>query len=122
MIHIFNRKELLITYDMQKQADVRTLLQNHGIDYSVKVLNRASPSPISARSRAYTGTFGQNLNNMYHNLLVEQFFRCLGGLYQKGDGISEKFCSLPVQGNYGVIYDTCKVCGDVFPEMDCIYK
>ena len=65
MIHIFNRKELLITYDMQKQAEVRTLLQNHGIDYSVKVWNRKSPSPISARSRAYTGTFGEDLNNMY---------------------------------------------------------
>lgn len=65
MIHIFNRKELLITYDMQKQAEVRTLLQNHGIDYSVKVWNCKSPSPISARSRAYTGTFGEDLSNMY---------------------------------------------------------
>ena len=65
MIHIFNRKEPLITYDMQKQAEVRILLQAHGIDYIVKVLNRASPSPISARSRAYTGTFGQDLSNMY---------------------------------------------------------
>ena len=65
MIHIFNRKELLLTYDMQKQAEVRTLLQNHGIDYRVKVWNRKSPSPISARSRAYTGTLEEDLNNMY---------------------------------------------------------
>ena len=52
MITIFNRKELIITYDMQKQSEVRTLLQNNGIKYDVKVLNLRSPSPLSAGSRA----------------------------------------------------------------------
>ena len=56
MIHIFNRKELLITYDMQKQAEVRTLLQDHGIEYTIKVSNR---------STLYMGTLGENINTLY---------------------------------------------------------
>lgn len=47
MITIFNRKELLITYGIQKQSKVRTVLQNNGIKYIVKVLNLRSPSPLS---------------------------------------------------------------------------
>lgn len=33
MISIFNRKELLITYDMKIQSDVRTVLKNHEIRF-----------------------------------------------------------------------------------------
>lgn len=62
MITIFNRKELFVTFDMQKQAEIRQILQAHGIDYQIKVTNRKSPSPIGAGSRARTGTFGENLS------------------------------------------------------------
>ncbi|MEE1015573.1 MAG: hypothetical protein U0M69_06075 [Lachnospiraceae bacterium] len=65
MITIFNRKELLITYDMQKQSEVRTLLQNHRIKYDIKVFNRKSASPLSAGMRAHTGTFGEDLSKAY---------------------------------------------------------
>lgn len=65
MITVFNRQELLITYDMKKQSEVRTILQNADIDYVVKVLNLKSPSPISAGSRARTGTFGEDLSKSY---------------------------------------------------------
>ena len=56
MITIFNRKELTITYDLNEQARVRTLLAAEGIDYSVKTVNRMSASPFSAGSRGRTGT------------------------------------------------------------------
>ena len=39
MITVFNRKELLITYDTKKQSDVRTMLRDHKIPYDVKVKN-----------------------------------------------------------------------------------
>ena len=62
MITFFNRKEVCITYDMKRQAEVRDILNFNGIDYIVKVTNRKSPSPIGAGSRARTGTFGENLS------------------------------------------------------------
>lgn len=36
MITIFNRKELLSTFDMQKQAELRQLLEQNGIEYCVQ--------------------------------------------------------------------------------------
>lgn len=65
MITIFNRKELLITYDMNKQSEVRTILQNHKIEYSVKVKNLLSPTPLSSGSRGHMATPGVNLSKAY---------------------------------------------------------
>lgn len=63
MITMFNRKELISTYDMGQQAEVRNILSRNHIDYDVKTLNRKSPSPFGAGSRAYTGTFGEKLES-----------------------------------------------------------
>ena len=65
MITIFNRKELLITYDMKRQSEVRTILQNHKIQYSVKVMNLQSPSPMCASTRTCIGTLGMDLTKSY---------------------------------------------------------
>ena len=65
MITIFNRKELLITYDMQKQSEVRTILRNHKIKYDVKVKNLLSPSPMHAGSRTHAGSYGIDLTKSY---------------------------------------------------------
>lgn len=65
MVTIFNRKELFITYDMQKQSEVRTILENNDIDHKVAVKNIASPSPFSSGSRARTGSLGNELNSSY---------------------------------------------------------
>jgi len=35
MITILNRKELIITYSLEKQAKVRNLLSSHKIDYAI---------------------------------------------------------------------------------------
>lgn len=65
MITIFNRSEVLITYDMKRQAEVRSILANHKIDYQVKVMNLSSPSPFTADHRASIGTFGEKLMMEY---------------------------------------------------------
>lgn len=62
MITIFNRRELMNTYDMGKQAAVRGILADNHIDYHIKTVNRNSPSPLSAGTRASFGTLGQNPN------------------------------------------------------------
>lgn len=65
MITIFNRKELLVTYDVKKQSEVRAILQNYKIDYDVKVTNILGSSSRCHGSRAYTGSFGMDLNKSY---------------------------------------------------------
>lgn len=64
MLTLFNRKELAVTYDINEQARVRTLLAGEGIDYSVKTVNRLSASSFSSGSRGRTGTYGQNTEAM----------------------------------------------------------
>lgn len=38
MITIFNRKELIITYSMEKQAKIRDLLSSHKIEYTISTM------------------------------------------------------------------------------------
>ena len=65
MITIFNRKELFLTYDMKKQSEIRTILQNHKIDYHVNVKNVYSRSPLGGAPRGRTETPGVDLNKSY---------------------------------------------------------
>lgn len=62
MITVMNRKELITTYDMRVQSEVRDLLAHNHIDYHVKVVNRKSSPPIGPGMRAYTGTWGEKLD------------------------------------------------------------
>lgn len=64
MITIFNRKELLITLDMKRQADVRDILVANGIDYTVKVTNLENPTAIGS-TRARVGSAGIKQNSTY---------------------------------------------------------
>ena len=65
MITLWNRAELTLTYSLEEQAKIRTALAQNNIDYTVKTVNRKSPSPFSAGSRARTGTAGEKLDLMY---------------------------------------------------------
>ena len=69
MITALNRKELLVTFDMETQARVRNVLADNNIDYKIKTVNRMSPSPAAAGARSHTGTLGQNLNQMYEYII-----------------------------------------------------
>lgn len=64
MITIFNRKELLITLDMKRQANIRDILAANGIDYTVKVTNRQNAAVIGS-SRTRDGSIGMNPNLAY---------------------------------------------------------
>ena len=64
MITIFTRKELLITFDMKRQGDVRDILSANGVKYAVKVTNRQNAT-VFGSSRARTGSLGINSNFSY---------------------------------------------------------
>lgn len=43
MLSIFNRREVYVTQNMKKQAEVRDALATAGINYTFKVSNRGGP-------------------------------------------------------------------------------
>lgn len=53
MITVFNRRELIVTMDIKRQADIRSILADNNIDYVVKTTNLE-------RRRGHTGSFGIN--------------------------------------------------------------
>lgn len=62
MIHIFNRKELLMSYDLRQVSDLRELLRANRIDYYVKVSGPRSAASIGAgRNRMYSVGHDSNL-------------------------------------------------------------
>lgn len=58
MITIFNRRELLVTFNMQEQARVRNILADNDIDYLVKTSNRMGSWLMAGSSRSHFGSFG----------------------------------------------------------------
>ncbi|MCQ2480024.1 MAG: hypothetical protein MJ120_05225 [Clostridia bacterium] len=64
MITIFNRKELFITYSMEKQAELRSTLAKNGIDYKIKTVN-FNGNTFGAGSRAHTGSFAVDQTYAY---------------------------------------------------------
>ena len=65
MITIFNRRELLTTYDMAQQAQARAVLDAAGIPHKVRVVDRKNGQAMLAGSRARTGSFGENMAMAY---------------------------------------------------------
>ena len=64
MITIFNRKELITTMEMNRQAEVRDILSQNGIDYTVKTTNLQAASVVG-NQRGRTGNFGINQEYSY---------------------------------------------------------
>ena len=54
---------------MEEQTAIRNALVAAGVDYRVKVINRMSPSPVAAGSRARTGTLGQKQDLTYEYII-----------------------------------------------------
>lgn len=64
MLTVFNRKELLVTMELEKQAMVREILSANNIEYTVKTTNLQSSQVVGAH-RAMTGNYGINQNYSY---------------------------------------------------------
>ena len=63
MLTIFNRKELITTMDMQRQANIRSVLSANGIAYTVRTENLQGSSAFGGRGRS--GSFGVDPNYSY---------------------------------------------------------
>ncbi len=64
MVTIFNRRELLSTYDINRQADVRSMLAQNGIDYTVWTRTPHSAS-LGRAGRGHVGTLGMDMKYYY---------------------------------------------------------
>ena len=62
MITIFNRRELISTFDSPKQAAIRDLLAGNKIDYKLKVISRTSTSAYSPGYKNQMQSYGKNVN------------------------------------------------------------
>lgn len=79
MITVFNRKELLVTLDMKRQADICEILSVKGIEYAVKTTNLQSSAPAGGQ-RACTGNYGIDQKYSYEYKIYvhkEDFDRAL---------------------------------------------
>ena len=54
MLTIFNRKELIVTMDIHRQAEIRDVLAQNGIDYTVKTKNLQNSGVLDSQ-RGHTG-------------------------------------------------------------------
>ena len=64
MLTYFNRRELLITMDMKRQGEVRSILDKNGIQYDVKITNLEN-SAVMGKSRGRTGSLGLDQKYVY---------------------------------------------------------
>lgn len=51
MLTLLNRKELIITFDVNRLAEIRNILTKHDIDYHIKTVNRAGAVDAGIRGR-----------------------------------------------------------------------
>lgn len=65
MIHLFNRKELLITWNMKELTEIRDILASNHVDYTVKTVSTARTSSFSSGARGRTSTLGLRMDAMY---------------------------------------------------------
>lgn len=65
MIHVFNRKELMITYSMKEQSDIREILAAQKIDYVVKTMNRTGNAAAGRGIRTATDRAFTDSDSMY---------------------------------------------------------
>lgn len=88
MVHFFRRKELITTYDLRDQMELRHILEAANIDYDIKVVDRKNPSPFpQGAMRARTGSFGERPELMYAYVLwvnTEDLERAQEALRQAG--------------------------------------
>lgn len=65
MISIFNRVEILVTMDLQKQAEVRQVLSRNGIEYKLKVTDLRNTSSMPSGDRTRVGSYGEAAKYQY---------------------------------------------------------
>ena len=71
MLTIFNRKELIVTMDIHRQAEIRDVLAQNSIDYTVKTKNLQNSGVLDSQ-RGHTGNMGINQDYSYEYKIYVQ--------------------------------------------------
>ena len=71
MLTIFNRKELIVTMDIHRQAEIRDVLAQNGIDYTVKTKNLQNSGVLDSQ-RGHIGNMGINQDYSYEYKIYVQ--------------------------------------------------
>ena len=71
MIHIFNRRELMITCDLGEVSRIRELLAANRIEYLVKDFDQRMANSVGA-GRARTSTFTLGRKQAYYVIYVHK--------------------------------------------------
>lgn len=61
MITIFNRRELYVTFDMKKFNEIRTCLDQAGIEYTYRTVSQNGSAGVAPNNRSRMGGAGVNL-------------------------------------------------------------
>lgn len=64
MLTWLNRKELIITFDVNRLAEIRNILTKHDIDYYIKTVNRSGVLPVDAGIGGRIGRVGERQDFM----------------------------------------------------------
>lgn len=54
---------------MEKHAEAKNILDQNGINYYERVINRRSASPFGNGTRSITGSFGEKASYMYEYII-----------------------------------------------------
>ena len=71
MWNILTQKELLLTLDLNRQAEVRKLLSLHGIEYRIHTKNLQGSGPFGGEARR-TGCLGVKQDYIYEYKIYVQ--------------------------------------------------
>lgn len=71
MWNILTQKELLLTLDLNRQAEVRKLLSLHGIEYRIHTKNLQGSGPFGGGARR-TGSLGVKQDYIYEYKIYVQ--------------------------------------------------
>ena len=69
MLAIWNRRELVSVLTMQEESDILSALRDAGLDYTVKAIDRSSPSALNPGTRADFGTMGMSSGAQYEYII-----------------------------------------------------
>lgn len=72
MITLINRKELLVTFDINRLAEIRNVLGQYNIDYQIKTVNRTEAIPMVAGIRGQIGRVGERQDLMCEYIVYVQ--------------------------------------------------
>lgn len=65
-MNFFNRRELITTYNLKQQDQIRDILRANGIEFCVKTANLRNSCPLPSGTRGHTGAAFEKAQHYYN--------------------------------------------------------